>query len=153
MFMRLIIIMMLLMTGISTFAQDKTEVGRCTDSAMHSRLVSMGDALIDQGYKVVSFNLMSMPSGYFVPVAVPVQQGKEYQVFFLANKNYHQYSFALIDDKRNKLKDLKVKSKTGTSNEFTHEFKASYTGTMWIILSQKVRGQEESCGGLNVLER
>src|SRR5690606_10490351 len=127
--------------------QEVQEVGRCTDSEMHTRLVTMDDELEEKGYNVVHFNLMSMPSGYFVPVPVPVQKGKEYRVFFLANEKYQQYSFALIDENRNKLTDLKVKSKTGQSNEFTHTFKATYTGTIWIVLSQKVRGQQDACGG------
>lgn len=150
--MRVIGTILLLAFSFGGYTQEMQEVGRCTNKDMHTRLVSMDDEWEGKGFKITVFNLMSMPSGYFVPVQVPVQEGREYKVFFLAHKNYQQYSFALIDDKRNKLTDLKVKSKTGQSNEFTHSFKATYTGTMWIILSQKVRGSDDACGGISVLE-
>lgn len=136
----------------SLMAQEQQEVARCTDKEMHAQLVSVDDEYEEKGYEVIQFNLMSMPSGSFVPVAIQVEQGRQYQVYFLADQRFQQYSFALIDKDRNKLVDKRVKHKASSEAILAHNFKASYTGTVWLVLSLKVKGQAEACGGVSILK-
>ncbi len=73
-----------------------------------------------------------------------------YQINFLASKDFQQYNLTLVDKDRKKLINKKVKQ--GGSSRLSESFAAPYTGNYIIILSQKVKGQPEACGGISILK-
>jgi hypothetical protein len=138
--------------SLTTQAQQQQNVAGCSDKAVHAQLVSIDQTLEQQGFNLVQFKLMSMPSGSYVPVEMEMEQGKMYQINFIASKNYQQYTFTILDKDRKKVVDKKVKQKDGLNNQFTESFAAPYTGSYIIVLTQKVKGQDEACGGFSVLK-
>ncbi|PSK95129.1 hypothetical protein [Taibaiella chishuiensis] len=134
----------------TAFAQQEQSVSSCTDKVMHAELVSLDKSFEQQGFSVIMFNSMSMPSGSYVPVQLNMEQGKMYQINFLASKDFQQYNLTLIDKDRKKLINKKVKQ--GGSNRLSESFAAPYTGNYIIVLSQKVKGQPEACGGISILK-
>ncbi len=74
---------------------------------MHAELVSLDKSFEQQGFSLVQFNTMSMPSGSYVPVQINMEQGKMYQINFLASKNFHQYALTIVDKDRKKLVNKK----------------------------------------------
>jgi hypothetical protein len=133
-------------------AQQQQNVKTCSDKTVHAELVSMDKSLEQQGFNLLQFKLMSMPSGAYVPVEIAMEQGKMYQINFIASKNYQQYTFTIIDKDRNKIVNKKIKQKDGINNQFTESFAAPYTGNYIIVLTQKVKGQSEACGGFSILK-
>lgn len=153
--MRIFIGTLLLASAVSfpSFAQDQQQnVSACSDNVMHSELVSLDNSLEQQGFRLEQFKLMNMPSGSYVPVAMHMEAGAMYQINFLASKNYQQYHLTIIDKDRQKLVDKKVKQKSGDHHYVSQSFVAPYSGNFIIVLSQKVKGQREACGGLSVLK-
>ncbi len=138
--------------AFNTYAQQQQNVAECSDRAMHSEMVSTNKALEQRGFKLEQFKMMSMPSGSYVPVTVTMKEGEMYQINFLASKNFQQYHFTIIDKDRKKLSDKKIKQKEGTDHLLSESFAAPYTGNYIIVLSQKVKGQAEACGGLSILK-
>lgn len=133
-------------------AQQQQNVAVCTDKALHADLVSLDNALEQRGFKLVQFKTMNLPSGAYVPLTVSMEAGKMYQINFLANKNYNQFTFTLVDKDHKKLIDKKVKQKSGADHQLSESFSAPYTGEYIIILTQKVKGQTEACGGFSLLK-
>jgi len=117
---------------------------------MHSELVSLDKSLEERGFGLEQFKMMNMPSGSYVPVTVNMQEGKMYQINFIASKNFQQYHLTVMDKDRNKLVDKKIRQ--GGNRQLSESFAAPYTGTYMVIVSQKVKGQPEACGGLSVLK-
>lgn len=152
--MRLHITLAILASSFSfcTQAQQQQNVMSCSDKTVHAELVSMDKSLEEQGFSLLQFKLMSMPSGAYVPVEIAMEQGKMYQINFIASKNYQQYTFTIIDKDRKKIVDKKIKQKDGINNQFTESFAAPYTGNFIIVLTQKVKGQNEACGGFSILK-
>ncbi len=138
--------------AFGTNAQQQQSVAGCNDKTVHAQLVSIDQSLEQQAFILVQFKLMSMPSGAYVPVEVAMEQGKMYQINFIANKNYQQYTFTILDRDRKRIVDKKVKQKDGLNNQYTESFAAPYTGNFIIVLTQKVKGQDEACGGFSVLK-
>ncbi len=134
----------------SAFAQQEQSVKDCTDKVMHAELVSLDKSFEQQGFSLILFNTMNMPSGSYVPVQLNMEQGKMYQINFLASKDFQQYNLTLVDKDRKKLINKKVKQ--GGSSRLSESFAAPYTGNYIIILSQKVKGQPEACGGISILK-
>lgn len=133
-----------------SYAQQQQNVAVCSDRVMHSELVSLNKSYEERGFSLDQFQMMSMPSGSYVPVTVNMKEGKMYQINFIASKNFQQYHLTVMDKDRKKLIDKKVKQ--GGNQQISESFAAPYTGTYMIILSQKVKGQTEACGGLSVLK-
>jgi len=131
-------------------AQQQQNVSVCSDKAMHSELVSLDKSLEERGFGLEQFKMMNMPSGSYVPVTVNMQEGKMYQINFIASKNFQQYHLTVMDKDRNKLVDKKIRQ--GGNRQLSESFAAPYTGTYMVIVSQKVKGQPEACGGLSVLK-
>lgn len=134
----------------TAFAQQEQNVKGCSDKVMHAELVSLDKSFEQRGFSLVQFNTMSMPSGSYVPVQINMEQGKMYQINFLASKNFQQYNLTIVDKDRKKLLHKKVKQ--GGSNRLSESFAAPYTGNFIIILTQKVKGQSEACGGISILK-
>lgn len=134
-------------------AQDQQQhVKVCNDKVMHTELVMLDKSLEERGFHLVQFNTMNMPSGSYLPVTVSMKEGKMYQINFIANKNFKQYNVTILDKDRKKLMDKTVKQKNGGSNQLSESFAAPYSGNYFVILSQKVKGQDEACGGISILE-
>jgi hypothetical protein len=152
--MRTKIILAFIATVFSTgvFAQQQQNVAVCSDKVMHSELVSIDKSFEQKGFDVVQFNMMKFPSGAYVPVQVTLEQGRMYQINFLASKDFQQYNFTILDKDRKKLVDKKVKQKDGNNTRLSESFAAPYSGSFLIVISQKVKGQKEACGGLSILK-
>lgn len=150
--MRLKISLAVFAAALSFSGSAQQNVAGCSDKTVHAQLVSIDQALEQQGFSLIQFKLMSMPSGDYVPVEIAMEQGKMYQINFIASKNYHQYTFAIMDRDRKKIVDKKVKQKDGMNNQYTESFAAPYTGNFIVVLTQKVKGQDEACGGFSVLK-
>lgn len=133
-----------------SYAQQQQNVAVCSDRVMHSELVSLNKSFEERGFSLDQFQMMSMPSGSYIPVTVNMKEGKMYQINFIASKNFQQYHLTVMDKDRKKLIDKKIKQ--GGNQQLSESFAAPYTGTYMIILSQKVKGQAEACGGLSVLK-
>ena len=136
--------------SFGAYAQQQQNVAICHDKVMHAELVSLDKSLEQRGFSLEQFNMMSMPSGSYVPVSVTMQQGEMYQINFIASKNFQQYHVTVLDKDRKKLIDRKAKQ--GGNYQLTESFAAPYTGNFIIVLSQKVKGQKEACAGLSVLK-
>jgi len=147
------ITLLALATALGSYAQDQqTNVSICTDRALHSELVSLDNSLEQQGFKLEQFKMMNMPSGAYVPVSMNMEAGKMYQINFIASKNYQQYNFTIIDKDRNKLVSKKIRQKGNGEHHLSESFAPPYTGNYIIVLSQKVKGQPEACGGISILK-
>lgn len=138
--------------SVSAYAQQQQNVVGCSDRTVHAELVSLDKSLEQQGFSLLQFKLMSMPSGAYVPVEATMEQGKMYQINFVASKSYQQYTFTIIDQDRKKIVHKKIKQKEGSSNQLTESFAAPYSGNFIIVLTQKVKGQDEACGGFSILK-
>ncbi|WP_118972371.1 hypothetical protein [Taibaiella koreensis] len=136
--------------SFAAYAQQQQNVAVCSDKAMHSELVSLDKSLEERGFALEQFKMMNMPSGSYVPVTVTMQEGKMYQINFIASKNFQQYHLTIMDKDRKKLVDKKIK--TGGDRQLSESFAAPYTGNYLVIVSQKIKGQAEACGGLSVLK-
>ncbi len=133
-----------------SYAQQQQNVAICSDKVMHAELVSLDKSLEQRGFSLEQFKMMNMPSGSYVPVSVTMKAGAMYQINFIASKNFQQYHVTIIDKDRKKLVDKKVKQ--GGNPKFSESFAAPYTGNYVIVLSQKVKGQDEACAGLSILK-
>ena len=150
--MRLTITMAAISTLLTFSAHAQQNVAGCSDNAVHTQLVTVDQTLEQQGFSLIQFKMMSMPSGAYVPVDVTLEQGKMYQINFIASQQFSQYTFTILDKDKNKTVDKKVKQKDGVSNQLTESFAAPYTGRYIIILTQKVKGKSEACGGFSILK-
>jgi hypothetical protein len=150
--MRIPLILAALASALSfgAYAQQQQNVAICSDKVMHAELVSLDKSLEQRGFSLQQFKMMKVPSGSYVPVTVSMKAGEMYQINFLASKNFQQYHVTIIDKDRKKLVDKKVKQ--GGSPQLSESFAAPYTGNYVIVLSQKVKGQDEACAGLSVLK-
>lgn len=135
------------------FAQNTAlnNAPQCNDKKLHADLVDLNNGFENQGFKLIQYTTLTMPSGNYMPVYVNLEQGKMYQFNFVATEDYSQYTFALIDQEKNKLIDEKVKSKDH-NHRLTKSFTAPYTGRYVVIMTQKVKGRSEACGGFSVLK-
>lgn len=142
-------------TALSSFcyAQNTAlnNAPQCDDKKVHADLVDLDNTFENQGFKLIQYKTLTMPSGNYMPIYVSLEQGKMYQFNFVVNHDYNQYTFALIDQDKQKLIDEKIKSKDH-NNRLTKSFTAPYTGNYVVILTQKVKGQSEACGGFSVLK-
>jgi len=134
----------------ASFGQAQN-VSICKDNAMNSKLVTLDEEMEQRGFKLVQYQMMNMPSGAFVPVTVKLEKDKMYQFNFLASGNYSQYTVTLVDETHKKWIDQKVKQKDNKAM-FSQSFAAPATGNYIVILTQKVKGQNEACGGLSILK-
>jgi hypothetical protein len=133
-----------------TYGQAQN-VSICKDNAMNSQLVSLDNGLENQGFKLVQYQMMNMPSGSYIPVAVTLEKDKMYQLNFVASNNYSQYTFVLMDKDHKKWIDLKIKQKDNKVI-LSQSFAAPASGEYMVLLTQKVKGQNEACGGFSVLK-
>jgi hypothetical protein len=141
-----------LASAISVLSYGQAQnVSICKDNAINADLISMDNGMEQQGFKLVQFQMMNMPSGNLVPVKVTFEKNKMYQLNFIASKNYQQYTFTILDKNHKKWLDKKVKAKDG-KHIFTESFAAPESGEYIVVLTQKVKGQDEACGGFSVLK-
>lgn len=132
-----------------SYGQGKQDV--CNDPKVHSELVSIDNSWEQQGFQLVQYQSFNMKSGGIYPVYISMEQGKMYQLNFVASEGYQQYTFALIDKDKKKLIEQKVKSKEN-KHHLTLSFAAPYTGNYVFVLSQKVKDKDVACGGFSVLK-
>lgn len=152
--MQLKLTLAIITTAISSlcFGQsNQNNAASCNDNRLHSELVDVDNSFEQQGFKLVQYKTLSMPSGDYLPIYVSLEQGKMYQFNFIANEHYNQYTFTLLDQDKQKLIDEKIRSKDN-NNKLTKSFTAPYTGNYVVILTQKVKGQKSACGGFSVLK-
>ena len=138
-------------SAFTTFCYAQTKTQTCNDTKLHSELVETDNAFEQQGFKLIQYKTLTMPSGDYMPIYITLEQGKMYQFNFIANQDYNQYTFTLLDQDKKKLIDDKIKSKDH-KNKFTKSFTAPYSGNYVVILTQKVKGQDQACGGFSVLK-
>lgn len=124
----------------------------CTDAQVHSTLVSLNSADEQKGFTLKMFETFGMPSGNLIPFTVTMEEGQLYDINFVANQAFNQYTFAIIDKDNNKLTNKKVKSSKVKESFMNQNFVAPYSGSYIIVVSQKVKGQAEVCGGISVLK-
>ncbi len=145
----LVTAMMPILTVKATAQQN---VAACTDKLIHTELVMLDKELEDRGFNLVQFQTMNMPSGAYLPVTLQMDAGQMYQINFIANKEFKEYSLTLIDKDRQKLVDRKMKQKSGAKHHISESFVAPYSGNYVIVLTQKLKGVKEACAGFSVLE-
>jgi hypothetical protein len=138
------------MLSLMSYGQEQRAVV-CRDNAVNEQLVSLDNGLEERGFKLVKYQMITMPSGSLVPVTVTLEKDKMYQINFIANKDYQQYTITLVDKDRKKWMDKKIKQKDN-KGMFTESFAAPESGEYYIILTQKVKGMAEACGGISVLK-
>lgn len=138
-------------TFFSALCYGQNNTNTCNDAKLHAELVEVNNIFEQQGFKLTQYKTLTMPSGNYMPIYVSLEQGKMYQFNFIATQNYSQYTFTLLDQDKKKLIDDKVKSKDH-KNKLTRSFTAPYTGNYVVILTQKVKGQDQACGGFSVLK-
>ena len=124
---------------------------------MHEDLVWMDNLLSKQGFTVRQFRMLSIPAKAYVPVTVEMEAGKVYQLNFLAAPGFQKCTLTLIGKDKKELVKKKykgdgVKGLGNNENQFSQSFAPPYTGTYWIIISQKVKGNDMACAGLSILE-
>jgi len=144
----LLVLFIALNCSVLSYAQDNA----CNDKQLHSELVTLNQNFEKQGFSVQQFSTMDMPEKAYVPITVSMKQGKMYQINFLANPDFQNYSMVLIDKDKKELIKIKVKSKNTEEHFTSKSFVAPYTGSYWLILTQKVKGEKSACGGLSILE-
>lgn len=143
--------------GLSTVAvaqQDNAapKANECTDAMVHSMLVSLNKADEDHGFTLKMFETFSMPSGNLIPFTIQLEQGVLYNMNYVVNKDFSQYTFTIIDKDNNKPVNKKVRSKNTNDPHMSLNFVAPYSGQYIIVVSQKVKGQNEVCGGVSVMK-
>jgi hypothetical protein len=146
--------------GLSCFAQEPAPASRdrqeaagpCLDKYLHGEMVDLNKDFARQGFSLELFKILSFPENSYVPVAVNLEQGQMYQINFVANRDFQKASLVLLDKDKRELIDKKYKGKNSQQHWFSQSVAAPYTGTYWIILTQKAKGQGEVCGGLSVLK-
>jgi hypothetical protein len=139
-----------------TFAQQEV-LTSCDNKKMHEDLVWMDGTLEKQGFTVQQFRMLNIPVKTYVPVEVEMKAGKVYQVNFLAAPGFQKCTLTLIGKDKKELIKKKYKGDGNkgignNENQFSQSFAPPYTGTYWIIISQKVKGNDMACAGLSILE-
>jgi len=141
-----------LSSGLLHAQNQQSKVTVCNDKVMHTELVMLNKSLEDRGFTLVQFNTMNMPSGAYLPMIVQMEAGKMYQVNFISSKDFKEFNITLLDKSRTKLIDKKVKQKNGGKHQVSESFVAPYSGNFTLIVSQKVKGKDEACGGVSILK-
>lgn len=147
--MKYLILAFLLINFSLANAQQQDE---CNNAQMHKELVTLNQSFENQGMKLHYYSMIHLPNKVYVPVSVTFEQGKMYQINFLANPDYQNYSMVLIDQEKNELIKIKVKSRNTEGHLTSQSFMAPRTGNYWLIMMQKVKNSESNCAGLSILE-
>ena len=141
--------------SLASFAQQKQappqEPG-CDDPNVHSTLVAIDANYENQGYNLAVFQTIPIASGAIVPVYIKMDQGKLYQINFVANPDFQQFSLVIIDKDKNKLLEQKVKNKGQKEHFISQNFIAPYSGNFLIAVSQKLKSEKEACAGVSILK-
>ena len=136
--------------NLGAFAQNKNNAATCMDVEVHGRLVTMNKAAEEDDYVLQLFETFGMPSGNLIPFPINVVKGQTYTVNFVANPSFKQLTFVIIDKDNKHLVNKKIKASDG-QYYYSYNFQASATGRYIVVVSQKVSGKAEVCGGLSVL--
>ncbi len=136
----------------SAYAQPQQNISACTDKLVHTELVMLDKELENRGFSLMQFHTVNMPSGAYVPFSLKMEAGQMYQLNFIGQKEFKEYTFTLIDRDKKKLINRKVKPKGESDNRISESFVAPYTGQYIVVLRQKIKGGAEACGGFSVLK-
>ena len=124
----------------------------CNDAKLHSELVTLNETFENQGFKLSLFNIISIPEKAYLPISVTMKQGKMYQINYIVQEDYKNYTMILIDKNKKEIFKLDLKSKKTKNHYSTQGLIAPYSGDYWLILTQKVKGQKQACAGISVME-
>ena len=124
----------------------------CNDNKLHYELVTINETFENQGFKLSLFQTLNIPAKSYLPIKLTLEQGKMYQINYIVQDNYQNYTMILIDKNQKELFKLNVKRKKTDKNFSTQGLIAPYSGDYWLILTQKVKGKKQACAGLSVLE-
>lgn len=143
--------------NITSFAQQSAnqsiEISNpCQDKYLHGEMVDLNKDFAQQGFSLELFKVLSFPAKTYIPVTVNLEEGEMYQINFVANRDFQKASLVLLDEHKKELINKKYNGKSSQQHWFSQSVVAPYTGTYWIILTQKVKGEDQVCGGLSVLK-
>ncbi len=94
---RFLIFTGLLLTGISTMAQDVIRQQPCMSAAILQQADSMKLLLAKQGFMVVKEASVQMVSEFEMPVIVPLAEGSWYQFVFIGDMSSRLYEVRMYD--------------------------------------------------------
>lgn len=140
-----------LLMGYLYTSLAQAPIPECTEPDVHERLVSLNERLEEDEFVLRQFQTLVIPNGAYVPISVNMVKGEEYAINFVVQHEFQQYQLNLIDQDKKVLFSKKGKSKSDPSNVFTHKIVAPYSGSYWVILSQKVKGEKQTCAGFSIL--
>lgn len=151
-----ILFCLLLLVPALTFAQQTQQTPNpsesCNDPYLHSEMVEQNEDFLQQGFSIDFFKVIQFPKNTYVPVKVHLEQGKMYQINFVANRFFQNFSMVMMGKDKQQIFSEKVKGKDSQQHWFSKSMAAPYTGDYWIIMSQKAKGRDMVCGGLSVLK-
>ena len=90
-------LLLLVITGFSTKAQDVIRQSTCIDQTIVQQADSVKNLLRQQGFIVVKEASMTMESQYEIPVVVPLTEGSWYQFVFIGDQSSKLYEVRMYD--------------------------------------------------------
>lgn len=145
-------VLFLLLIALNCSLSSYGQSNECYDSKLHYEMVTLNQTFENQGFKVNLFKTISIPSKAYLPIALTLEQGKLYQINYVVQDNYQNYTMILIDKNKKELFKLKIKSKDTENNFSIQGLVAPYSGDYWLILTQEVKGAKRACAGISVME-
>ncbi|MEO5944578.1 MAG: hypothetical protein ABIP30_14100 [Ferruginibacter sp.] len=92
-----IIFLSLLLTGLSSSAQNIIRQAACSNADIKHQADSIKALMAEKGFIVIKEASMTMESGYEMPVIVPLTEGTWYQFVFIGDITSKLYEVRMFD--------------------------------------------------------
>lgn len=133
--------------------QDKYPLISCEDENLHYLLVEANKKALNKEGKLTMFQIFQAPSKTFIPVYLPVEKGKVYEINFATDEKQKSLEFVLRDYENNTLLEEKNKNKDKNYAVHTRQFRARESGYLILLVKQKTTKNQSYCLGLSLIEK
>lgn len=139
-----------LLTYNNTQAQSN-KIG-CLDTKIRLQSEQIKQDFVAQGMVVYKDAMLSMDNKEPYPVAIQLTGNEMYQMVFVGSNQATKLFFELFDGNQKKIAE-KVVENNGTNNFIIHSFMPPKSDMYLLVVSQKVKGLKQMCGGLSVMKQ
>lgn len=133
--------------------QDKYPLITCEDENIHYLLVEANKNTLKNEEKLKMFQIFQAPSKTFIPVYLPVEEGKTYEINFASDEELKSLEFTLRDYHNNTLLEEKIKNKERKFTVNKKQFRAKESGYLILLINQKTNKNKMLCMGISLIEK
>lgn len=137
--------------SINTSVNAQSAKIGCIDKDIRAQAEQIKHDFRTQGLEVFKDAMLSMTPKEPYPVAVPLEQGKMYQLIFIGSKDASKIYFELFNEKDHKLVE-KTLDDPEHSNFIVYSFIPQTSDIYLIVITQKIKGRRETCGSFTIMQ-